>query len=113
MKSPERPKPGCGEVHPGFATGKLVNAARLAAEIVAALPAGRTPEATSGRDGFIHVYELQASAGHAEIRAILRDFESHARELDAYRQTIAQEPESFRTQIRHAFLATGEPPHDK
>jgi tripeptide aminopeptidase len=63
------------DVHPGFATGKLVNAARLAAEIVAALPADRTPEATSGRDGFIHVFELQGSAAHAEIRAILRDFD--------------------------------------
>lgn len=44
---------------------------------------------------------------------ILRDFELHARELDAYRRTIAQEPESFRAQIRHAFLATGEPIHDR
>ena len=39
------------EVHPGFATGKLVNAARLAARLVAALPADLTPEATEGRRG--------------------------------------------------------------
>jgi tripeptide aminopeptidase len=44
------------DVHPGFATGKLVNAARLAARIVGLLPqATLTPETTSGRDGFIHV----------------------------------------------------------
>jgi tripeptide aminopeptidase len=63
------------DVHPGFATGKMINASRLAAEVVAALPAELTPEATSGRDGFIHVYEVTATAAHAEIRAILRDFE--------------------------------------
>ena len=52
------------DVHPGQATGKLVNALRLAAQIVAALPADRlTPETTSGREGFIHPYELTGSAG--------------------------------------------------
>jgi tripeptide aminopeptidase len=64
------------DVHPGFATGKLVNAARLAASIVAELPAGRlSPETTSGREGFIHVYELEGTAGSAKIRAIVRDFD--------------------------------------
>ena len=64
------------EVHPGQATGKLVNALRLASRIIAALPADRlTPETTSGRDGFIHVYEFGGTAGRAEFRAIVRDFD--------------------------------------
>jgi tripeptide aminopeptidase len=63
------------EVHPGLATGKLVNALRLAAQIVAELPAELTPEATAGRQGFIHVYELTGTAGEAHIRAIVRDFD--------------------------------------
>jgi tripeptide aminopeptidase len=64
------------DVHPGFATGKLVNAARLASRIVAALPAdGLSPETTSGREGFIHVYEMSGTAGAARIRAIVRDFD--------------------------------------
>ncbi|MEA2190884.1 MAG: tripeptide aminopeptidase [Solirubrobacteraceae bacterium] len=64
------------EVHPGHATGILVNAARVAAEIVAALPSdAMTPETTSGREGFIHVYELAGESGSARIRAILRDFD--------------------------------------
>ncbi|MDX8150225.1 peptidase T [Patulibacter brassicae] len=63
------------DVHPGFATGKLVNATRLAAEVVAALPRDLTPEATSGRDGFVHVHDVRASAARAEIRAIVRDFD--------------------------------------
>jgi len=70
------------DVHPGFATGKLVNATRLAAEVVAALPADLTPEATSGRDGFIHVYEVEATAARATIRAIVRDFDDDR--LDAH-----------------------------
>jgi tripeptide aminopeptidase len=64
------------DIHPGWATGKLVNAARLAARVVAALPQDRlTPETTSGREGFIHVYELDGSAGRTVIRAIVRDFD--------------------------------------
>jgi tripeptide aminopeptidase len=64
------------DVHPGFATGKLVNAARLASRIVAALPADRlSPETTSGREGFIHVYEMEGTAAAARIRAIVRDFD--------------------------------------
>jgi tripeptide aminopeptidase len=64
------------DAHTGWAKGKLVNAARLAARIVAALPAdGLTPETTAGREGFIHPYLVNASATHAEVRAIVRDFD--------------------------------------
>ncbi|MBV9837176.1 MAG: peptidase T [Solirubrobacterales bacterium] len=87
------------EVHPGQATGKLVNALRLAARIVAALPLERlTPETTSGREGFIHPYELTATAGRAQIRFILRDFdedrlEQHAELLErTTREIVGSEP---------------------
>jgi len=63
------------EVHPGQATGKMVNALRVVARIVAALPEERTPERTAEREGFIHPYELNATTGWAELRAILRDFD--------------------------------------
>jgi tripeptide aminopeptidase len=62
------------DVHPGQATGKLVSALRIAANIVAALPADRlTPDTTADREGFIHPYELTGSAARAEIRYVLRD----------------------------------------
>jgi tripeptide aminopeptidase len=82
------------DVHPGQATGILVNAARVAARIVAALPQARlTPETTSGREGFIHVFELSGDAGRARIRAILRDFDDallaqHAELLRSTAQTV-------------------------
>jgi tripeptide aminopeptidase len=64
------------DVHPGQATGKLVNALTIAAEIVSALPSDRlTPDTTSGREGFIHPYSLNATAGRGTVRAIVRDFD--------------------------------------
>lgn len=64
------------DVHPGQATGKLVSALRLAATIVDRLPSDRlTPDTTSGRDGFIHPYELTGTAAMAQIRLIVRDFD--------------------------------------
>ncbi len=64
------------DVHPGWAKGVLVNAARLAGQVLAALPADRlTPETTSGREGFLHPYEVEATAGRAQVRLIARDFD--------------------------------------
>jgi tripeptide aminopeptidase len=64
------------DVHPGQATGKLVNALRLGARIVAALPADRlTPESTSGREGFIHPLDLQGTPARAVLKLIVRDFD--------------------------------------
>ncbi len=76
------------DIHPGEATGKLVNALRLAARIVAALPHDRlTPETTAEREGFIHPHQLTGAAARAELRVILRDFddellEDHVRRLE-------------------------------
>ena len=81
------------DIHPGQATGRMVSALRIAAEIVAALPADRlTPDTTSGREGFIHPYELTGSSARAEIRLILRDFDDD--KLDGHAEllrTIAAE----------------------
>jgi tripeptide aminopeptidase len=63
------------ETHPGFATDKMVNASRLAGQVLAALPPELTPEATSGRQGFIHVVDVNATVGKAVIRTIVRDFD--------------------------------------
>jgi len=71
------------DVHAGHATGKLVNALRFAAQMVAALPSDRlTPETTSGRDGFIHPYSIAGTPKHAEIRLILREFDEQLLEAE-------------------------------
>jgi tripeptide aminopeptidase len=67
------------DVHPGFAKGKLVNAARLAARVIAALPSDTlTPETTEGREGYLHPYELEATPLEARFRVLLRDFDDDA-----------------------------------
>ncbi len=63
------------DVHPGSAKGILVNAARLAGEVLAALPAELTPEATEERQGFLHPFEVRADSGTATLGFIARDFE--------------------------------------
>jgi len=63
-------------IHPGWAKDKMVNALRLAAKIIEALPqATLTPETTEGRQGFIHVISMTGTDASAEINFILRDFE--------------------------------------
>ena len=63
-------------IHPGHAKDTLVNALHLAAKIVDTLPqVTRTPETTSGREGFIHVYQMTGTAAAASLAFILRDFE--------------------------------------
>jgi tripeptide aminopeptidase len=63
-------------IHAGQAKDKMVNALHLGAKIINTLPhITRTPETTDGRQGFIHVYEMNGTAAEAEVKFILRDFE--------------------------------------
>jgi len=62
--------------HPGTATGKMVSALRVAAEIVAAFPSDHlTPDTSSGREGFIHPVAFTGGADRAYVRVIVRDFD--------------------------------------
>jgi tripeptide aminopeptidase len=61
-------------VHPGTAKGKLVNAAKLAAELVASLPADRlSPETTEDRQGYVHPHRISGGAEEAVVDFIARD----------------------------------------
>ena len=61
-------------VHPGSAKGKLVNAVKLAAELVTSLPAGRlSPETTEGREGYVHPHRISGGAEEAIVDFIARD----------------------------------------
>ncbi|WP_319546580.1 peptidase T [Ruegeria conchae] len=76
-------------IHPGLAKDKMVNAAHLAAKIVQTLPqATMTPEVTDGRQGFIHVTDMNGGSSEMEIKLILRDFEMEA--LEAQREIVRQ-----------------------
>jgi len=63
-------------IHTGDAKDALVNALHLAAKIVDTLPhVTRTPETTSGREGFIHVFQMSGNSAVVDMSLILRDFE--------------------------------------
>jgi tripeptide aminopeptidase len=99
------------DVHPGWATGKLVNAAKLAGRLLAALPQdGLAPETTAGRDGFVHPYEVTASSGHAVVKLIARDFDDDLlqQHVDLVRRTaeevVGAEPRArLRVDVREQY----------
>jgi tripeptide aminopeptidase len=63
--------------HPGYAKGKMINAMKIAGEILAALPKDRlSPESTEGKRGFIHPVRLVGVAEKCAIDFIIRDFET-------------------------------------
>ncbi len=63
--------------HPGYAKGKMINAMKIAGEILAALPKDRlSPESTEGKRGFIHPVRLEGVAEKCTIDFIIRDFET-------------------------------------
>jgi len=71
-------------VHPGSAKGKLVNAVKLAAELVTSLPEGRlSPETTEQREGFVHPHRVSGNAEEAVVDFIVRDHEDELLERHA------------------------------
>jgi tripeptide aminopeptidase len=63
-------------IHPGWAKGELVNAIKVAGEILSRLPNDRlSPETTEGREGFVHPMLVQGDSSEVELRLIARDFE--------------------------------------
>ncbi len=60
-------------VHPGTAKGILKNAARMAAEFDALLPADERPENTEGRQGFYHLTDIGGGVERAVAEYIIRD----------------------------------------
>ena len=74
-------------IHPSIGKGRMINALRGLSQLVARLPLDQlSPESTEGRQGFLHPYYLTGGVGEAELRLLLRDFES-AR-LDDYEQLV-------------------------
>jgi tripeptide aminopeptidase len=61
--------------HPGYAKGRMVNAIRVAADFIAALPRDEmSPETTEGYDGYLHPYHVHASVDRTSVKVLVRDF---------------------------------------
>jgi len=66
-------------IHPGIAKGRMVNALRVAADLLARLPCdAASPETTADRQGFLHPYEIQGGVAEVKLQTLLRDFETPA-----------------------------------
>jgi len=76
--------------HPGYAQGRMVNAIKAAARFVDRLPPDLSPETTSGYDGYVHPYQVEASVDRTSVRVLLRDFvTSRLREQQALVESLA------------------------
>ncbi len=63
-------------IHPGWASGELVNAIKIAGQILARLPQDSlSPETTEGREGYVHPVLLEGDSSEVELRFIVRDFD--------------------------------------
>ncbi len=76
--------------HPGFAKGKLENALKIAADLLAALPKDTlSPETTEGKEGFIHPGHLEGNQDRSTLDFIIRDFSvAGLHEKEAYLQSL-------------------------
>ena len=60
--------------HPGYAKGKMINALKVAAEFIHALPKDKwSPETTEHREGFVHPMSIEGGLEKATISFIVRD----------------------------------------
>ena len=85
--------------HPGYAKNKLVNALKVAAAVLDALPKNEwSPETTEKREGFIHPTAVNGIAEKATIQFIVRDFtlpglqQHHERLKKIAEETVAKFP---------------------
>lgn len=75
-------------IHPAMAKGRMVNAIRIAARFVDALPMDLSPERTAGRDGFLHPYVIEGGVDKVRLKILLRDFSTP--KLEQYAELLHQ-----------------------
>jgi tripeptide aminopeptidase len=97
-------------VHPGTAKGKMINAAKIAMEFHALLPADETPERTEGYEGFYHLTSFNGNVAEAQLSYLIRDhdrgkFEARKRKLEriAEHMRIKYGDDRIRLDIRDQY----------
>ena len=80
--------------HPGYAKNRLVNALKVGAEILHALPSTEwSPETTEKKEGFVHPVRFEGIAERATMEFIVRDFDdeslaAHGRKLNQIAEDV-------------------------
>ncbi|MGA1868012.1 MAG: peptidase T [bacterium] len=72
-------------VHPGYAKDKMINALRIAADIIYTLHKEPRPETTRNREGYLHPYILNGGVERVILKILIRDFEQEGMKIKADR----------------------------
>lgn len=94
--------------HPGDAKDKLVNAMKIAGEILAQLPTDRlSPETTEGKEGFIHPVRVEGLAEKCTVEFIIRDFVTAGlKEKEDFLESIVQQVLQKHPKASYEFKVT-------
>jgi tripeptide aminopeptidase len=94
--------------HPGYAKGKMVNALKIAGEILDNLPKDRlSPETTDEKKGFIHPVRAEGMAEKCTIDFILRDFETAGlKKKEDFLKTLVEEVMRAHPKAGFEFIVT-------
>lgn len=80
--------------HPGYAKGKMVNALKLAGNLLQQLPNTEwCPETTDGKQGFVHPVHIEGTAEKTSIEFIIRDFDTS--QLEVYERKLKNMAEAI------------------
>jgi len=97
--------------HPGYAKNKLVNAIKISADFIDALPKDSlSPETTEGREGYVHPYVINGGVDVTTIKILIRDFEEAGlKEKEAFLKSLAEEivskysKASFKFEVQESY----------
>lgn len=89
-------------VHPGTAKNKMVNAVRIAADIITGFDADDTPEKTAGYEGFNHISNFTGDVETAEFNMIIRDFDTAS--FKERKEAVEQKITDFRDKYPEAAI---------
>lgn len=84
-------------VHPGYAKGKMVNSMYIATDFINALPKLETPEHTTGREGFYHLYSIDGSVDSTSLEYIIRDHDK--KNFEARKEMIQEVASKLNKQL--------------
>ena len=94
-------------IHPGWAKEDLVNAVKVAADVIERLPKDRlSPETTNDREGYVHPVAVQGDSSEVEIRFIARDFDDDA--LARHVAFLCELAEAIEAEEPHCTIAVEE-----
>ncbi|MBD3223300.1 MAG: peptidase T [Caldithrix sp.] len=98
-------------VHPGYAKDKLINAVKIAADLIDRLPKdSMSPETTEKREGYLHPHGIKGNVELAEITFLVRDFTVEGlKEKEKYLQDLCNQlsenytPASVSLEVKESY----------